>query len=554
MKSSAISSRLWAHLVLWIFFLLGISFVVILPLYNAGNWCFPGDLGDGRFNNYVLEQFYLWLIGKAPSFWNAGFFYPFPDVSAFSDNHFGNTFFYAFFRMLGANRETAFTEWYVVGYCLNFAAAAYVLRRFGFSAVGSGLGAFFFTFGLPMLSQETHVQLLYRWCVPFASYYCYRFIDSLKLKYLFMTLLFLTIQYYNAVYTGNFLLLFLLAFLMASPFFLGSPQFSGNRLLWLPRAIQYSWQKLTIRQQCFFAIGLFFILIAGLSLFWHYLEAARLYHLGRRWEEIASSLPTLFSYFYSPQSNIWSFSSNWPLSSVEESLFPGLAILLLIIIGIWKWDSLLPKQSQIAKLHIIAVLILMILTYRITDTDISLYFLVYKLPLINAMRAISRIQLINMWGLAIFAAAGFDALIAARKSRLLKISISLFFSLLLIFECSARTHIKTPYAEAQARITNMRKLLPEQLPQNSIILAASYTTSDYPIDIDAMILAQENGWQTLNGYSGNFPPSIPAGYISDCKEASERIHAYLDWAKDTPTQDYTALMNRVVPIGFTHCP
>ena len=38
----------------------------------------PGDLIDGRFNNYVLEHGWLVLTGRQPSFWDAPFFYPSP--------------------------------------------------------------------------------------------------------------------------------------------------------------------------------------------------------------------------------------------------------------------------------------------------------------------------------------------------------------------------------------------------------------------------------------------------------------------------------------------
>ena len=54
----------------------------------------PGDIGDGRFNNYVLEHFFSWITGKTPAFWNAGFYYPFPYVLAFSDNLMGSGPFY----------------------------------------------------------------------------------------------------------------------------------------------------------------------------------------------------------------------------------------------------------------------------------------------------------------------------------------------------------------------------------------------------------------------------------------------------------------------------
>ena len=88
------------------------------------------------------------------SFWNADFFYPFPLTIAFSDNFLGNAFVYALFRAVGFAREDAFRLWYVAGFVVNFAAADYALVRFRYSRFAAALGAFLFTFGLPIMAQE----------------------------------------------------------------------------------------------------------------------------------------------------------------------------------------------------------------------------------------------------------------------------------------------------------------------------------------------------------------------------------------------------------------
>src|SRR5271168_4027072 len=85
--------------------LLGIV-LVVLPGITHGNM--PGNTGDARFNEYLLEHFHLWISGKVDSYWNADFFFPFPQTIAFSDNHLGNAFIYAGFRALGFDREDSF--------------------------------------------------------------------------------------------------------------------------------------------------------------------------------------------------------------------------------------------------------------------------------------------------------------------------------------------------------------------------------------------------------------------------------------------------------------
>ena len=72
----------------------------------------PGDLVDGRLNNYFLEQVYLRVTGQVTSFWNAPFFYPYQMTMAFSDNHLGDSPIYVLLRLAGVSREDAFGPWY----------------------------------------------------------------------------------------------------------------------------------------------------------------------------------------------------------------------------------------------------------------------------------------------------------------------------------------------------------------------------------------------------------------------------------------------------------
>src|SRR6478609_2454772 len=89
----------------------------------------PGDLGDARFNMYVLEHGYRFFKGADSSFWSAPFMYPFPNTIALSDNLLGTLPVYSFFRMLSLDRETAFQCWLISLCILNFAAAYLVVKK-----------------------------------------------------------------------------------------------------------------------------------------------------------------------------------------------------------------------------------------------------------------------------------------------------------------------------------------------------------------------------------------------------------------------------------------
>jgi hypothetical protein len=71
-------------------------------------------------------------------------------------------------------------------------------------------------------------------------------------------------------------------------------------------------------------------------------------------------------------------------------------------------------------------------------------------------------------------------------------------------------------------------------------------------ELDAMLLAQERGWATLNGYSGN----IPFRYSSliKCGEIPARIKNYMKFKTISDQKTfYLEAMQRIVPIGFADC-
>ena len=151
----------------------------------------PGDLGDARFNSVALEHGYQWLIGTVPELWSPGFFYPFERILAFSDNHFGSFWSYAAARSLGAPRELSFQIWFLVGYVLNYASGYWMLRRMSFDVLGASCGAFVFAFALPVLHQEGHAQLTYRFAIPLAILAWWRLVEQKSLIDIFTFLFWL---------------------------------------------------------------------------------------------------------------------------------------------------------------------------------------------------------------------------------------------------------------------------------------------------------------------------------------------------------------------------
>jgi len=175
----------------------------------------PGDMGDARFNSVVLEHGYQWLTGKTAQLWSPSFFYPYERVLGLSDNHFGSVWIYSTLRGFGLPREMAYSGWYVFGFLLNFIACGWVLRQAKFSPLASALGAFVFTFALPVLHQEGHAQLVYRFAIPMACFCWYRALVRRDLMSAAQAIFWCALQFMCAVYLGVFLAYCLAAMLLA---------------------------------------------------------------------------------------------------------------------------------------------------------------------------------------------------------------------------------------------------------------------------------------------------------------------------------------------------
>lgn len=122
----------------------------------------------------------------------------------------------------------------------------------------------------------------------------------------------------------------------------------------------------------------------------------------------------------------------------------------------------------------------------------------------------------------------------------------------LVVESVFYTHATYIKADAQARLADLRRLIPATVPANPILYVANNQEEPfYEREIDAMLLSQELGWPTLNGYSGNVPPGYTQA--NSCKILPERIKSYMEFARISSPSFYLGIINRAVPIGFTDC-
>lgn len=526
----------------------------------------PGDLGDARFNNYILENIYLYSTGKVDSLVNQHFYAPFPLVGAFSDNLIGAFPFYFLPRIIGFEPDTSYQLWFIASYLVNYIACYYVNRKFGLDVYGSSLGALTFTFALPVSSQIGHAQLLYRFGVPLCIYYLIKFYEYPDLKKVLLINTFLLWQFYCSIYIGFFSLLFIIlisiVFVIKKYMFKIFPflnsEASNETLIAINKGdIQNNWLYYLCVLICLSTqIWLFYIL------FKPYIDVVNFYKFKREWVEISFLLPRLKSYMLSDISWIWHDTSaslqDIPLRH-EHQLFIGLFPILCMLFIVFSPNSIVKKtQKTYADLLIWPTIILFVFSL-FRDGDSLWHYLIW-LPLFSSIRAVTRIILVLLLPVSILVATS----ISNFRENILRANLFVYlFTFGLIAEFSAvgptisgnSEGFTTYKKEWRERIERLEKRLAFLEPSKPLLFVAQTNDEEYwKHELDVMIYAQRKLIFTMNGYSGNHPPYTNIEYGNDCREIYRRITSYLILVGQADNDMlYKAIARSIQPIDFVGC-
>lgn len=524
----------------------------------------PGNFGDPRLNSIFLEHVYGWVIGRWPSLWSPQFFYPFENVLAFSDNHFGSVIFYVPWRLLGFGREMAMSLWIAIGCALNFLTAYWVLRRLSFSALAAGAGAFVFASSLPTLGEPDHAQLIYRFATPLAFYYFWLAIVNHNKEsqntpylpvYLGWALLWTAEQFYCSIYLGVFLVYLLLATAIAQ--LIISPR-GYLRLLW------QSWQASTSQAKW---IGIVLSVISAIAigaLLLKYRMVSKDYGYSWSMDEILSMLPRLTSYLVADRSILSSFVGSW-VSNISwrhpHQLFIGIGPAIALACGlVFAWNkiqlSFLEDPScrikRLGQASSIALLLLFAATVSIHDH--SFYHYLLKLPGINGLRVVTRVIFVMLIPIAILVAIAVQYVNLLlflrppnnhRRRQVVIVLIVLLICIEAIFCAIPNKSIRS----WQDRISTLSTLLPKPLPENAVLFTTQKLNEwDYLTGMDTMILAQDLGVATLNGFSGQSPPGKVYKEPDRCYSQIERLEAYAQF-RDASPEAMDQLAKRIVVLN-----
>ena len=469
----------------------------------------PGSLGDGRLILSVLEHGFKWLTGVDHSFWNAPFFYPTALVTTFSDSMLGALPIYALLRAFHLDPYLAFQLWTVILYALNYITCAWALRRFSFDPLPAAMGAYVFSFCLPAIGQIDHPHLLPRFMVPIAFLFLFKVLQEPSIKNMAGLYFAVAYQFYCSIYIGYFLCLLLLCFLLAYTILHLRQGHAWREWLTL---IREAWSKqvlLLIAFICSLMPVVIPYLLAFLAVQGAYPRLP-----------IEGMLPRWSSYFMPPPGTVWQtlykdLAPTLPTAPVvyEHYMFvgalPWVAVAVVVVAA---------ARGQLAgRLKFVAVCAVALAISIIFVTkwsSICLYLTVCPaIPGSAAIRAMTRIVLVQVFFFAIAVAALFELAAGLSNRRAVRALILTAISLALICDSLHSSDGRGYLKEAsQSRVRSIVESF-RHTPGGKLLAFVFPARPDGVADaqIDAMLAAQELNVPTINGYSGRRPDFYDIG-------------------------------------------
>ncbi|MBV6484501.1 MAG: hypothetical protein KFKLKKLM_01007 [Flavobacteriales bacterium] len=477
-----------------IFLILGL-YVVPLSVFELNFLYIPGDLGDARFNNYILEHGYLYFTGKLDSYWTAPFMFPYQNNIAFSDNLLGSLPLYILSRLVGFDKETAFQVWILLLFVLNFITTYWVLNKWLKNNLLACSGAYIFAFSIMLVGNIYNVQTLPRFILPFLFYWLWMFLNIGKLSYFTGFVFGLVYQFYCGIYLG-FLSFYVLLF-----FFISYLIIKRSNLVFLIN------RKLFLQLLSVAFIGG----IAMLPLMLPYYEHSKVHGL-RTFEEVVNTIPKIQSYFFTDSSSVfWSDLSEhgktmkeWWCHFLYIGIIPWLTLLLAPII---LFSSKVAKENK-KILGIFLLSLFFSLLFSTNFNGITLYKLIYSLPGFSSMRSVNRIINTELFLFILVTVMVFKELITINKS-LKWLVVLLPFMVVADNLIYGNNLMRFNKQEAQQRVKIVEKNIISQIkPKSTTVAYMPFNILDdklLNINIDAMQASQNLGLNCVNAYTGSYP-------------------------------------------------
>ncbi len=475
---------------------------LLMPMLTSGGDAVPGDLGDSRLNNLILEHGYLSLLGYY-EYSSPGQFFPVQNTLYFSENLLASLLFYVPFRELGITEMASFQLMLIVTILLNTISFYFLLSILKIDQWISLPIVFFSLSFFGWISQLVHPQLLPVYPFILSLSFLFSWIETSKFKHLTFFLGSLVWQHLSSIYLGVFSTC--IAISLVSILFFFSESTKRNII----KSVKRDFKKIVlVVSTCVLSLILLYRPYASISS----------NHGTNPIQDIETLSPTFGSWFSAPeQSYLYGKQSFVRDASipVEVQLFGGWLIwpiLAAIFCFPGRFGACKNYPAALAMVCTIMLAMAGITAWHLSGGLWSPYLALCRVfPALKAIRAVGRISLL-LHILAGTSAAVLLQCLADRRNRNFRIAaVALAFAM-------AVEGLSTPGLSFSKTAAEQRlEPLLAGVPDGSAPAIIAYLTrpDTEPVlfsHLDAWMAAMRRRTVTVNGYSGRYPESHEAFY------------------------------------------
>jgi hypothetical protein len=495
----------------WVFFVFGVGGLAFFyqELLVSGFARMPGDTGDARHINLVLEHWFRVFSGEAA--WRSpNFFFPQAATLGYSEALFLCALPYSLLRLLGAGMHSAFQGVLIwlsaVGY-----TAMYVLlcRTFGCQKLVAALVASLFAFSNQLTTHMGHPHLVTTAFVPVIAYCGFTYADPRDahrwaLVHGLAGSMLMALFLYTCFNIAWFVMFFAIVLSMV---WLGLGWLGGERPRWIVAEV---WRRRRdgLLLVLAFVVGLI-PFVATYVPVWRDLG-------GRSFRDVVQMIPSPLDLINVGGSNrVWGgvmaavtprdrgaisglFTLGSPLFFMACFLCFGLGAITRLVRTVEKPEFRDRTAASLAG----AVFISWILLVKVKGH--SLWWVVFHfVPGASAIRVVNRYQLVLYAAMCIVVAIGLRGMLEGqRRSRWVSGGVAVAAVLLLGEQANhMQTFDKVSETDRLARV--------QSPPAACRVFFADHRPSMdrpfYAFQTDAAMVARVMGVPTINGYSSNFP-------------------------------------------------
>ena len=493
--------------------------VAFHPMLLSGLARVPGDLGDARLINYLLEHGWRWLLRRPPhrDFWSPPVFYPAANTAAYSDLLLSAGPFYWCWRAAGLPADTAFQLWMLTASGINYLVMYGFLARVPqLRSLAAALGAVLFTAAACRVAEGLHPQLYPQFYTVVALWALVRFLEAgtdaaggRRAAVWFGVFCVAAVsQIYASYYLG----------------WLPGPGQIGAAVAACVRAPTRRALFGVLRRRRWTVLGW----AAGAAaltapLAWHYVMAAVEQGGFRNWGMVAGGLPAPAAWLLLDRSS-WLYG--WlPLFDVPpgatglQPLGVGFVVPCVAVWGLWR-----RRNESVFRFLLVTAAVFVVVVTAIGPASlwIVVYFTVFRA--VGGLRAAYRIVLLVL----VAASVGAAAFVHDQK----RLWAAAALALVCVLE-QGRTPPTYSREDSRRRVAEVVRRVP---PDCRAFLYTPTGDSRSMMEqvstqLDAMGAALETRKPTVNGYSGNAPPHYPflLPVVGDADELRDRADKLKTW-------------------------